>query len=66
MAMKPFDKNEIIIAKKEDIDKMDSEYWSNAPIKERLQTVTFLRECFYGKKATTGRIQRIYTMFKQE
>jgi hypothetical protein len=64
--MKPFDKSKIIIAKREDIDKMDSEYWSNASIKERLQTVTYLRECFYGKKATTGRIQRICTIFKQE
>jgi len=64
--MKRFDKSKIIIAKREDIDKMDSEYWSNASTKERLQTVTYLRECFYGKKATTGRIQRICTIFKQE
>jgi hypothetical protein len=64
--MEAFDKSKIIIAKKEDIEKMDSEYWSNATVKERLQTVTYLRECFYGKKATTGRIQRIYTVFKQK
>src|SRR5438445_5496395 len=23
-------------------------------------TITFLRECFYGRKATTGRVQRIF------
>jgi len=64
--MKPFDKSKIIIAKKEDIDKMDNEYWSNASIKEKLQTITFLRECFYGKEATTGRVQGIYSVFKRE
>jgi hypothetical protein len=64
--MKSFDKTKIIIAKREDVDEMDSEYWSNTSIEERLETVIYLRECFYGKKATTGRIQRIYTMFKRE
>jgi hypothetical protein len=64
--MNKFDKSKIIIAKREDIDEMDSEYWSNASIEERLQTITYLRECFYGKEATTGRIQRICTMFKRE
>ena len=64
--MESFDKNKIIIAKREDIDEMDYEYWSNASIKEKLQTITYLRECFYGKEATTGSIQRVCTMFKQE
>jgi hypothetical protein len=63
--MKPFDKSKIVIAKREDIDEMDNEYWGNASIKERLQTITYLRECFYGKEATTGRIQRICTVFKR-
>jgi len=64
--MKKFDKSKIIIAKREDLDEIDSRYWSKASIKERLQTVTYLRECFYGEEATTGRVQRVYTMFKQE
>ena len=58
------DRSIITIAKQEDFDKMDNLYWSKATIKEKLETITYLRECFYGKEATTGRLQRIYTMFK--
>jgi hypothetical protein len=64
--MKSIDRSKIVIAKREEIDEMDNEYWSNASIKEKLQTITYLRECFYGKEATTGRLQRIYTVFKRE
>jgi len=32
---------------------------------EKFRTVTYLREIFYGKKATTGRIQRVYHSSKQ-
>ena len=64
--MDSFDKTKIIIAKREDIDEMDYEYWGKASIKEKLQTITYLRECFYGEEATTGRVQRICTMFKRE
>jgi len=46
------------------LDESDDEYWANASIEEKLQTITYLRECFYGKTATTGRLQRIYTMSK--
>ena len=58
------DRTKIIIAKKEELDEIDNEYWQNATIEERFQTITFLRECFYGEEATTGRIQRVHTMFK--
>jgi hypothetical protein len=27
---------------------------------DKSRTITFLRECFYGRKATTGRLQRIF------
>jgi len=64
--MQKFDKSKIIIAKQKDLDEMDNEYWKNASIKEKFQTITYLRECFYGKKATTGRVQRFYTVFKQK
>jgi hypothetical protein len=64
--MKVFNKKEFIIAKQEDLDKMDDEYWAKASIKEKLQTITYLRECFYGKEATTGRVQGFYKMFKQQ
>jgi len=31
---------------------------------EKFKTITYLRECFYGKNANTGRIQRIYKFIK--
>jgi len=58
------DRSKVILTKREDKEKMDNEYWSNASTKEKLQTITYLRECFYGETATTGRLQRIYTMSK--
>ncbi|MCL2230573.1 MAG: hypothetical protein FWC01_05710 [Treponema sp.] len=58
------DKSSIVIAKREELYKKDDEYWRSAPIEEKLQTITYLRECFYGEEATTGRIQRVHTMFK--
>ena len=58
------DRAKIIISKREELDNMDAEYWNSAPIKEKLQTITYLRECFYGEEATTGRLQRVYTLSK--
>jgi hypothetical protein len=58
------DKSKIIIEKQEKLDDMDNEYWERAPIKEKLETIVYLRECFYGKEATTGRVQRFHKMFK--
>ncbi|MDR0495767.1 MAG: hypothetical protein LBG95_09115 [Treponema sp.] len=58
------DKSQIIIAKQEEIDDMDNEYWEKAHYKEKLETIVYLRECFYGKKATTGRVQRFHKMLK--
>ena len=60
------DRSIITIAKQEEFDKADDLYWAKATIKEKLETITYLRECFYGKEATTGRLQRIYSMFKHE
>ena len=31
---------------------------------KKSSTITFLRECFYGRKATTGRLQRIFEVSK--
>ena len=58
------DKTKIIYSNKALLNENDSEYWEHASTKEKLQTITYLRECFYGKTATTGRLQRIYTMSK--
>ena len=43
------DRTQIILAKKNELDNMDAEYWAAATVKEKLQTITYLRECFYGE-----------------
>ena len=58
------DRTNIVIAKKEELDKNDDEYWNRAGIMEKLQTICYLRECFYGNEATTGRLHRVHTMLK--
>ena len=58
------DRAEIVIADKNVLNDRDTEYWNHATIEEKLQTITFLRECFYGEEATTGRLQRVYTVLK--
>ena len=53
-------RTQIVIAKQDELDDRDAEYWSLATIEEKLQTITYLRECFYGREATTGRLHRVY------
>ena len=55
---------QVVIAKKDELDASDSEYWRHATVEEKLQTITYLRECFYGEEATTGRVHRVYTVLK--
>ena len=50
----------------EEHEKEERESWSNASIEEKLKTITYLRECFYGPEATTGRLQRFYKFFKRQ
>jgi hypothetical protein len=64
MIHEKMDRSQVSIAKKEVFDDNDNEYWSHATIEEKLQTITFLRECFYGEEAVTGRVQRVHTMLK--
>jgi hypothetical protein len=58
------DRKHVVMATNDVLDEQDIEYWSNAPLKERLQTITYLRECFYGPEATTGRLQRFCSILK--
>jgi len=59
------DRKKIFIAdSNEALDEQDIEYWSQATVKEKLQTITYLRECFYGPEATTGRLQRFHKMLE--
>jgi len=50
--------------KRDELEKQDDEYWKKAPIEEKLRTITYLRECFYGPEATTGRLQRFFEFTK--
>jgi hypothetical protein len=47
------------------LEREDRIYWESADVKEKFETITFLRECFYGEEATTGRLQRFYKVFKR-
>jgi hypothetical protein len=44
----------------------DVEYWSSASVEEKLEMITFLRECFYGEEATTERLQGFFEFVERE
>ena len=58
------DRNLVKFAKSDELNRQDDEYWKKASIEEKLRTITYLRECFYGPEATTGRLQRIFEFSK--
>ena len=62
--VKKMDRTKIAVITQKESEEMDDFYWANASIEEKIGTVTFLRECFYGKEATTGRLQRFCTILK--
>jgi hypothetical protein len=64
--IKKLDRTEISFASIKENHKDEIEYWSNAPIEEKLEMITYLRECCYGDEATTGRLQRIFKFSKQK
>ena len=59
------DRSQIIVGNISTLEKDEKKYWAKADVKEKLQTITYLRECFYGHEATTGRLQRFYQVFKR-
>ena len=36
----------------------------NSTPQDRFALITYLRECFYGPEATTGRLQRVFEVTK--
>ncbi len=58
------DKSDISFATAKEHEKKDKEYWAKASAEEKFAAITYLRECFYGPEATTGRLQRIYRFVK--
>ena len=61
---KKMDRKRFKVATHEELEKEDKEYWSKATIQEKFETITYLRECFYGPEATTGRLQRVYQILE--
>ena len=55
----------VTIGTTKELEKSDRKKLTNTSVKERLETITYLRECFYGTEATTGRLQRFHTVFKR-
>jgi hypothetical protein len=49
-----------------EFDEKDRRYWEKASYEEKSTVITYLRECFYGPKATTGRLQRVYKFSKRK
>jgi hypothetical protein len=70
MQIEKMDRSRLVIEKRENLDKKDIDYWKHAMIEEKLQTITYLSECFYGKEAATGhktdagRLQGICSILK--
>ena len=60
------DRKEVSFGKLEDSGLEDRIYWAQATIEEKLEMINYLRECFYGDKATTGRLQRFFKFSKQK
>ena len=53
-------KKEVFCGTLKEAEILDGEYCLFVLGNEKFETTTYLREYIYGKKATTGRIQRIY------
>lgn len=59
-------RKDVSFASKEAHHEDEKEYWLKASIEEKVGMITYLRECFYGPEATTGRLQRFFEFSKQE
>jgi hypothetical protein len=48
----------------EDAEREEAEELSKMSPQKKSAIITFLRESYYGRQATTGRIQRVFEVFK--
>lgn len=60
------DRSDVAFTDHNILQEEDEKYWANAPVEEKLEMITYLRECFYGSEATTGRLQRFFEFVEQE
>ena len=66
MEMPKLDKSVLVVTTHEKEELSERVYWhSRTPI-ERLQAMELLREANYGKRATSGRLQRILEITRRE
>ncbi len=59
------DRKAVSIGTSKELEKEDILTLKQTSESEKFRAITYLRECFYGPEATTGRLQRIYTVFKR-
>jgi hypothetical protein len=64
--MATMNRKDVSFGTSESHDNDDRQYWANASVKEKVRMITYLRECFYGPEATTGRLQRVFEFSKQK
>ena len=58
------DRTQVSVGSSRELDEEERERWFRATIAERLRTITYLRECFYGPEATTGRLHRVHRVLR--
>ena len=59
------DRRAVSIGTSKELENEDILILKQTNASEKFRAITYLRECFYGPEATTGRLQRIYTVFKR-
>ena len=57
-------KKEVFCGSVKEAEIKEHEYWQMISYSQKIGVITYLRECFYGKKATTGRIRRFHKAAK--
>lgn len=60
------DRQDVAFTDHDELREEDENYWAHSTVEEKLETITYLRECFYGPEATTGRLQRFFEFVEQE
>jgi len=60
------DRKDVAFTDHKTIQEEDEIYWAHASVEEKLEMITYLRECFYGPEATTGRLQGFFEFVEQE
>ena len=58
------DKSHITSVSFEENELQVIEEMKNTTPQDRFELITYLRECFYGPEATTGRLQRVFEVTK--